>query len=380
MALLVFASLHDCIFGFFWTACRGCAKRRVASDTLEGACCWCDTEPGSGGWLGTMGAAAGATAACPLAAQPPGPPTKLFPSSALWVSVAVILELARTIVANPSIKLAAPVVFLLNGGEETLSQAANGFFASSRRVLLAVFAAVVHWWIAVPGGAPQTDPGGSGGASGVFAASRWALPWARRGLLQARAVEDDSCLQVLENGCTPQACVGKGTPPAPGPGASQAPEHRAALISPSCLFVPRFARGLGAFINLESTGPWGPDVVFQHTGDWTLQVLGLGITHWPAGVGGVHAVPSGTALAGCCRWRASSRGPRTRARAGCVRCCPAQLLTGAPLRHKRPLLSCTAGAAHAPHLILRHRTCAGVRAVGAPPAWHHYGPGLFRPG
>lgn len=30
------------------------------------------------------------------------------------------------------------------------------------------------------------------------------------------------------------------------------------------------AKNLGAFINLESTGPWGPDVVFQHTGDWTL--------------------------------------------------------------------------------------------------------------
>lgn len=36
--------------------------------------------------------------------------------------------------------------------------------------------------------------------------------------------------------------------------------------------VCRFAAQLGAFINLESTGPWGPDVVFQHTGDWTLQV------------------------------------------------------------------------------------------------------------
>jgi len=33
-----------------------------------------------------------------------------------------------------------------------------------------------------------------------------------------------------------------------------------------------FAKNLGAFINLESTGPWGPDVLFQHTGDsWTLR-------------------------------------------------------------------------------------------------------------
>lgn len=43
-----------------------------------------------------------------------------------------MLELARTLVANPAHRLAAPVVFLFNGGEETLSQAANGFFASSR--------------------------------------------------------------------------------------------------------------------------------------------------------------------------------------------------------------------------------------------------------
>lgn len=42
-----------------------------------------------------------------------------------------MLELARTIVSNPGVALRAPVVFLFNGGEETLSQAANGFFASS---------------------------------------------------------------------------------------------------------------------------------------------------------------------------------------------------------------------------------------------------------
>lgn len=46
--------------------------------------------------------------------------------------VAIGLELARTLVADARIQLAAPVVFLFNGGEETLSQAANGFFKASR--------------------------------------------------------------------------------------------------------------------------------------------------------------------------------------------------------------------------------------------------------
>lgn len=46
--------------------------------------------------------------------------------------VAILLEVARTLVANRDAQLAAPIVFLFNGGEETLSQAANGFFASSR--------------------------------------------------------------------------------------------------------------------------------------------------------------------------------------------------------------------------------------------------------
>ncbi len=78
--------------------------------------------------------------------------------------VGIALEMARTIVANASLPLSSPIIFLFNGGEETLMQASHGFMSSSR-----------------------------------------------------------------------------------------------------------FAKELGAFINLESTGPWGPDVLFQHTGDWTLR-------------------------------------------------------------------------------------------------------------
>ena len=38
-----------------------------------------------------------------------------------------MLETARLLVADPSIKLVAPIVFVFNGGEETFSQAAHGF-------------------------------------------------------------------------------------------------------------------------------------------------------------------------------------------------------------------------------------------------------------
>ena len=32
----------------------------------------------------------------------------------------------------------------------------------------------------------------------------------------------------------------------------------------------KWADGIGAFINLESTGNGGPDVLFQHTAHWTV--------------------------------------------------------------------------------------------------------------
>lgn len=38
-----------------------------------------------------------------------------------------MLEVARVLVADPSIRLVAPIVFLFDGGEETFSQAAHGF-------------------------------------------------------------------------------------------------------------------------------------------------------------------------------------------------------------------------------------------------------------
>ena len=53
----------------------------------------------------------------------------------------------------------------------------------------------------------------------------------------------------------------------------------------------KWAPRVGAFINLESTGPGGPDVVFQHAGDWTIQEYAAAAKH-PRGsvVGQVTAV------------------------------------------------------------------------------------------
>ena len=46
--------------------------------------------------------------------------------------VGVMLEAARTFIANPDIRLTAPIIFLFNGAEETLSQAAHGFMAHDK--------------------------------------------------------------------------------------------------------------------------------------------------------------------------------------------------------------------------------------------------------
>jgi hypothetical protein len=52
--------------------------------------------------------------------------------------VGTALELARVIIADPGLALAAPVLVLLNGGEETVLTAAHGFMAGSKWVTLTV--------------------------------------------------------------------------------------------------------------------------------------------------------------------------------------------------------------------------------------------------
>ena len=111
----------------------------------------------------------------------------------------------------------------------------------------------------------------------------------------------------------------------------------------------RFARDLGAFINLESTGPWGPDVVFQ-----------VGPPGPPSSHGNACA-PAHTLRARC---------------------------TGAAHRHGACPTVEASNHSHAkyyrwfPRVRAAHGglDAGGVRALRAPPPRHHHGPRLLRPG
>ncbi len=47
--------------------------------------------------------------------------------------------------------------------------------------------------------------------------------------------------------------------------------HDCCPACPGFMAGSKWADGIGAFINLESTGPGGPDVLFQHTGEHPSQ-------------------------------------------------------------------------------------------------------------
>lgn len=70
--------------------------------------------------------------------------------------VAVLLEIARVLVSDPSIHLPGPVLFLFNGGEETLMQAAHGFVSSG------------HRWVSDIGAFINLEATGSGGPDTLF--------------------------------------------------------------------------------------------------------------------------------------------------------------------------------------------------------------------
>ncbi|KAK9835829.1 hypothetical protein WJX74_008841 [Apatococcus lobatus] len=61
----------------------------------------------------------------------------------------------------------------------------------------------------------------------------------------------------------------------------------------------RFVKDLGAFINLESTGPGGPDIIFQYSGAWTMEAYKRGAKYPRGTVLGqdffdLEAIPSDT--------------------------------------------------------------------------------------
>ncbi|DBB01398.1 TPA: hypothetical protein ACH3X1_000064 [Trebouxia sp. C0004] len=70
--------------------------------------------------------------------------------------VAVLLEIARVLVSDPTIQLPGPMLFLFNGGEESLMQAAHGFVHSG------------HRWVNDIGVFINLEATGSGGPDTLF--------------------------------------------------------------------------------------------------------------------------------------------------------------------------------------------------------------------
>ncbi|KAL0050880.1 hypothetical protein WJX82_009317 [Trebouxia sp. C0006] len=70
--------------------------------------------------------------------------------------VAVLLEIARVLVSDPTIQLPSPILFLFNGGEESLMQAAHGFVHSG------------HRWVNDIGVFINLEATGSGGPDTLF--------------------------------------------------------------------------------------------------------------------------------------------------------------------------------------------------------------------
>lgn len=68
------------------------------------------------------------------------------------------LEVARALVADPTARLAAPAIFLLNGAEETFCQGAAGFTQNSS-------------WRDAPGAFINLESTGSGGPAVLFQAT-----------------------------------------------------------------------------------------------------------------------------------------------------------------------------------------------------------------
>lgn len=70
--------------------------------------------------------------------------------------MAVLLEIARIVVSDPAIELPGPILFLFNGGEESLMQASHGFVHSG------------HRWVNDIGVFINLEATGSGGPDTLF--------------------------------------------------------------------------------------------------------------------------------------------------------------------------------------------------------------------
>jgi hypothetical protein len=164
--------------------------------------------------------------------------------------VGVALEIARTLVANSSLSLAGPVIFLFNGGEETLMQASHGFMASS------AFSSEIGAFINLE----STGPWGEFpkilnvyfpccfGFFGEF----WVLVqkfWSLRILLSAVFINSCRFMHTFS--------ASERIP-------TQFPKQTYVFLSTNfCV--------LHSSLSLLSNVHAGPDLVFQHTGDWTLR-------------------------------------------------------------------------------------------------------------
>ena len=141
--------------------------------------------------------------------------------------IGVMLEMARALAADGNSTLAAPVVFLFNGGEETLSQVGSA---------TALQRAACYTRC----DAPSRD---------YFA-------------LMAGCLQD----RQLAGACS---CIIVQHTPLGGQLLNLThPESVLASLQAAHGFMQHsaHAENLGAFINLESTGPAGPDFLFQSSG------------------------------------------------------------------------------------------------------------------
>jgi hypothetical protein len=199
----------------------------------------------------------------------PPPPSKGAGDDA--GNVGVMMEMISNLVAADA-PLKAPVLFLFSGAEEPLCQ--------------------------VSGRAEGAAMAACGGA-----AASCALPVAARGAPAAGPTPLTSIPRVPRPRPPPPPPPRRPPPPPPTP-PPPPPTHRPALDPQSAsafMHHSKWARRVGAFINLESLGPGGVPIVFQHSSAWAVHAYAAGAAH-----------PRGAIVAQVGRRRPARRRPRRR--------------------------------------------------------------------